>query len=92
MIPKQFKYKVEENDRNYYYKTKVEAQRHKLNFHYKFVHPKNPFWKVPDVTTREERLILSHPLKDTDKDGVKNIFDCKPFNKHKQESNQGRFL
>ena len=35
-------------------------------------------------TKQEWKLIVNNPFGDKDKDGVKNIFDCRPLNKKKQ--------
>ena len=38
----------------------------------------------PSRTKREIKLIDKNPWGDKDRDGVKNWFDCRPLNKHKQ--------
>jgi hypothetical protein len=39
------------------------------------------------------KKVLREELKDTDKDGVINLFDCRRYNKRKQgEQHQGAFL
>ena len=47
--------------------------------------------QFPKRTTKENRLIDKNPWGDTDKDGVPNMFDCKPLNKKKQDWLQSAF-
>lgn len=46
----------------------------------------------PKRTKREIKLIDKNPWKDFDKDGVINIFDCRPMNKRKQGYFEEKYL
>jgi hypothetical protein len=49
------------------------------------IKPINFFHQFPKKRTiAEKKLINKDPFGDYDKDGVRNIFDCKPFNRKKQ--------
>lgn len=59
----------------------------KINFKSKNPKPMNFFHQFPVKRTKAEtRLIDRNPWGDKDKDGVRNIFDCKPFNNKLQTS------
>jgi len=42
-------------------------------------------YKYTKRSAKERKLIQKNPFGDTDRDGVRNWFDCKPLNKNKQD-------